>query len=158
MYLTQPEHAKNILQNEVLSDFVFIVKMRKNLWKMTVIGRIRTCENILLTRCRASPTRYHQPNDYSCHLSEKVSTSLQSSALSGFRKLKRRLTTQPVSRLGSEMILHSLTCTATWPCQVITLTGGRDNKILDFSNLRERHQLPTRLSQASKLHISLTGG
>ena len=31
IYLTEPERAKNIiLQNEVASDFVFILKMRKN--------------------------------------------------------------------------------------------------------------------------------
>ena len=30
MYLTQPERAKNILQNEVPSDFAFILKMRNN--------------------------------------------------------------------------------------------------------------------------------
>ena len=29
MYLTQPERAKNILQNEVTSHFVFILKMTK---------------------------------------------------------------------------------------------------------------------------------
>ena len=49
--------------------------------------------------------------DYNCHLSEKVSASLQGSALSEFPKLETRLTTQlvsqlvsqPVSRLGFEM-------------------------------------------------------
>ena len=81
MYLTQPERAKNILQNEVPSDFVFILKIIKNPQKMTVTGRIE--------------------NDYSCHLSEKVSTSLQGSALSEFWKLETRLTTQPVSQLAS---------------------------------------------------------
>ena len=30
MYLTRPERAKNILQNDVASDFVFILKMTKN--------------------------------------------------------------------------------------------------------------------------------
>ena len=30
MYLIGPERAKNIFENEVASDFVFILKMRKN--------------------------------------------------------------------------------------------------------------------------------
>ena len=30
IYLIRPKRAKNILQNEVASDFVFILKMRKN--------------------------------------------------------------------------------------------------------------------------------
>ena len=46
MYLTRPERAKNILQNEVASDCVFILKTRKihgtSVLKMTVTGRIRT--------------------------------------------------------------------------------------------------------------------
>ena len=70
MHLTQPERVKNILQNEVLSDFVFVLKMIK---KSTENDRIQ--------------------NDYSCHLSEKISTSLQGSALSEFQKLETRLTT-----------------------------------------------------------------
>ena len=53
MYLTRLERAKNILQNEVASDFVFILKMRKNPLnfgskKMTMTGQIRTCESIFL--------------------------------------------------------------------------------------------------------------
>ena len=39
VYLTRSERAKNILQNEVASDFVFILKMRKihgtSIFKMT---------------------------------------------------------------------------------------------------------------------------
>ena len=42
VYLTQPERAKNILQNEVASDFVFILKMREIHGTSDVIGLIRT--------------------------------------------------------------------------------------------------------------------
>ena len=55
MYLTQPEPGKNILQNEVPSDFVFILKMRKNPRNM-----IRTCDNILLTPIMVPPSQQLQ--------------------------------------------------------------------------------------------------
>ena len=44
MYLIKPEHAKNILQNEVAPDFAFILKIRKihgtSVLKITVTGQI----------------------------------------------------------------------------------------------------------------------
>ena len=72
MYLTQPERGKNILQNEVPSDFVFILKIIKNPQKMTVTGRNR--ERLQLPSFRESLN-----------------------LVAGFWKLETRLTTQPVS-------------------------------------------------------------
>ena len=77
MHLTQPERAARI---KVLSDLVFILKIIKNPQKNDRIE-----------------------NNYSFHLSEKVSTSLQGSALLEFRKLETRLITQLVSQLASQL-------------------------------------------------------
>ena len=118
MYLTRQKCAKNILQNEVASDFVFILKMGKNprnvgsqndrdrpdsnLWEHFSCNMINLANTVRTPSQRLAAAIFQK----------KVSTSLQSSALPGFKKLKTRLTigmaSQPVSRLCSKMILHSL--------------------------------------------------